>query len=196
MLETMHACRIGVLGFMNHKFPVRLIREEDIQFGAAKEHFEAVMLAEVQTSDILYKIIIQPLHFCNDERIVTKSEHQKNIESMIERMKRLLYHYNHMKQVHSGYSEELRFLVASENLQGMNAAVKIMNKHKEFFSEKVFFTTDRVLRDLGRLADSVVAAKEVPDREGDSTHLGLVRLSKDRIVRSGNKWLLEDSGSM
>ena len=196
MLEGMHACRVGVLGFQNHKSQVSLIREENIVFGATKEHFEATMLAEVQTRDTLYKVIIEPIHFCCDERIVTRSEHLKNIEVLVEVMKRIIYHYNHMKQVHSDYNEEVRFLIASENLEGMSRAVQMMNKYKEYFSGKVFFTTDRVLQETGSLANSVVAAREVPDREGDSTHLGLVKLSREKLISSGNKWLLEDAGSM
>lgn len=41
-----------------------------------------------------------------------------------------------------------------------------------------------------------MAAREVPNREDDSTHLGLVKLSRDKLIDSGNKWLLEDAGSM
>lgn len=173
-----------------------MIREDDIQFGAAKEHFETTMTAEVQTREKLYKVIIEPIHFLGDERIVTRSEHLKKIEALIEVMKRIIYHYNHMRQVHSDYNEEVRFLIAAENLEGMSRAVQMMNKYKEYFSGKVYFTTDRVLLETGSLANAVVAAREVPNREDDSTHLGLVKLSRDKLIDSGNKWLLEDAGSM
>lgn len=196
MLQVMHACRVGVLGFRNHTSQVGLIREADIVYGATKEHFEATMLAEVSVHNVYYKIIVEPIHFHCDERILTKSEHLKSLEVLVDAMKRIIYHYQYKKQMQSDWNEEVRFLIAAENLEGMSKAVQMMNKWKEYFSGKVFFTTERILLETGSLEKSVLAAREVADREGDGTHLGLVQMSREKVISSGNDWILENVSNL
>ena len=66
-----------------------------------------------------------------------------------------------------GEDDELwrvRFLLAVENLEGMNKIVRLMNDEREKFSEKVFFTTDKAILKSGKLENSILMAKSVKSR--------------------------------
>lgn len=192
MMESMHACRVGVLGFTNHKRSVRLFREISLVFGAQKEHFRATMVAEVQGREYDYKVVIEPIHFAVDERILTKAEHLKNIETLIDTMERMINHYNYMERMflERPVKERMRFLIAAENLDGMKRIVQMMNSRREKFGGKVFFTTDVVLRDMDELADCVLMAKEVPSKVSGEMHLGLVKPTRESLIATKNEWIL------
>ena len=64
-----------------------------------------------------------------------------------------------------------------------------MNPQKEKFSGKVFFTTDLVLRDMDKLEDCVLMAKEVPSKVSGELHLGLVKPTRESILFTKNEWL-------
>ena len=191
MMESMHACRVGILGFVNHKQNVQLVRENDIIFGSHKEHYRPAMVAEVRGMEYDYKIIIEPIHFAFDDQILTKTEHLQNIESMIATMGRLISHYNYMEKtfLERPVKERVRFLIAAENLDGIKKIVQLMNPQKEKFSGKVFFTTDLVLRDMDKLEDCVLMAKEVPSKVSGELHLGLVKPTRESILFTKNEWL-------
>jgi len=190
MMETLHACRVGVMGFKNHKPGVRIVREEEMIFGARKEHFTPTMIVEVASPSCLYHVIVEPAHFCVDERYTPKSKHLQNIENLIETMNRLINHYEYMKRTYQK-TDEIRFLLASENLKGMDTMVRLMNKYERNFSERVFFTTDAALESSGCLIEGVLMAKEVKAKDADTTHLGLVRPKKDPLMMQGNAWIFE-----
>ena len=190
LMEILHACRVGVMAFMNHRPGVRIVREEEIIFGARKERYTPTMLVEVPSADCVYHVIVEPIHFAVDERILPKTKHLQNIENRIETMNRLINHYEYRKKNYEK-KEEVRFLIAVENLKGMDMAVKMMNKYARNFSSRVFFTTDVVLKAVDSLTDGIVMAKEVKGKDTDEVHLGLVRPGRGTMA-DRNTWILEN----
>ena len=85
----------------------------------------------------------------------------------------------------------MRFLLAVENLEGMNKIVRLMNAEREKFSEKVFFTTDKAILKKGRLQDSILMAKNVKSKGAEEIHLGLVKPTRETLLASNNEWLLD-----
>lgn len=193
MMEGMHACRVGILGFMQHKQKVRLLREKEITFGSHKEHYRPTMLAEVECRDYTYKVFVEPIHFAVDDRILTVAEHQKNIEALISTMGRLVNHYNYMERtfVERPIKERVRFLIAAENLEGMKRIVQLMNPYREKYNGKVFFTTDYVLKNMESLEDCVLMAKEMPSKVTGELHLGLVKPTRDSLIATQNEWIFK-----
>ena len=194
MMESLHACRVGILGFMYHTPRVRLLREKEIIYGAQKSRYTPTMIAELKSRGYDYKIIIEPIHFSVDERILTKTEHRQNIETLISTMGKLINHYNYMEKNFQAkpIKERIRFLIAVENLEGMKQVVQLMNPHREKYSGKVFFTTDTALRETESLMESVLMAKEVPSKISGDLHLGLVRPSKESLAATQNEWVLSN----
>lgn len=192
MMETMHACRVGVLGFMKYKKRVTLIREKEIIFGSQKERYTPTMMAEIKCGEYDYKVIIEPIHFGIDERILTKSEHYKNVQSLIDTMGRLINHYNYMERKfqENPIKERIRFLIAAENLDGMKNIVKMMNQNCGKYSDKVFFTTDSVILATESLEDSVLMAKEVKSSISGEMHLGLIKAGRDTLIATQNEWII------
>lgn len=192
MMETMHACRVGILGFMRHGGNANLVREREITFGSQKEKYTPTMMAEIKRGEHEYRIIIEPIHFSVDERLFTKSEHLKNIEELINTMGRLISHYSYLKLKFSDnpVKKHVRFLIAAENLEGMKKIVQIMNKDCKKYSDKVFFTTDTVLLSTDSLEESVLMAKEVKSPVTGEMHLGLIRAGRDTLISTENEWIL------
>lgn len=181
------------MGFKNHKPGVRIVREEEIIFGSRKEHFTPTMMVEVPTGVYTYHIIVEPAHFCVDERFRPKSKHLQNIENLIESMNRQVNHFDYMKRTYQK-TDEIRFLIAAENLKGMDTMVRLMNKYGRNFSGRVFFTTDTALEAPGCLIDGVLMAKEVRARDAEDVHLGLLKPKKDLLMMQNNAWIFEDRG--
>lgn len=192
MMETLHACRVGVMGFMNRRPGVQIVREESFVFGSNRERYTPTMLVRVPTSECMYHVIVEPIHYSVDERILPKSKHLENVENLIETMNRLVNHYDYMQRTYQK-KEEVRFLIAAENLKGMNTAVRMMNKYCRNFNQRVFFTSDTVLSAVGNLEKSVIMAKEVKDAETQESHLGLVR-PKHETLQQKNSWIFEIPG--
>ena len=193
MMEGLHACRVAVLGFRNHGKRSVLTRDKEMIFGAFKNKLYPTMTAEVTCGETHYRIIVESIHFAVDERIVTASEHISNIENLVKKYRRLVHHYNYMEGKR-GEDDELwrvRFLIAVENLDGMNKIVRLMNDEREKFSEKVFFTTDKAILKSGKLENSILMAKSVKSRITNEVHLGLVKPTRESLLASNNEWVLE-----
>ena len=191
MMEEMHASRIAVLAFSRHRKKVLLLREKEMVYGSTKSRIHPVMTAKVEYPDKSYKILIEPVHYSFDERIVTKPEHEEQILAHIEEYYQLINHYRYMKKKFDGQNtERIRFLIATENLEGMKKIVRIMNNHMEKFNEKVFFTTDYAVKNAGSLKESVLMAKVVKSRVSDEMHLGLVRPTEESLLASNNDWVI------
>lgn len=191
MMETMHACRVGVLSFQNHSSKVRLLREKEMIFGSKKESYTPTMTAEVKCGDYDYKVIIEPIHFTVDDKILTATEHQQNIEALIATMGKLVSHYSYMERNFQAkpIRERIRFLIAVENLSGMKQIVQLMNEYRDKYSGKVFFTTDTALKGVQSLEESVLMAKEVPSKVSGEMHLGLVRPTRESLISTQNEWI-------
>lgn len=194
MMESLHACRVGILGFMYHTPRARLLREKEIIYGAQKSRYIPTMIAELKSQGYNYKIIIEPIHFTVDERILTKTEHRQNIETLIATIGKLINHYNYMEKNFQTkpIKERIRFLIAVENLEGMKQVVQLMNPYREKYSGKVFFTTDAALLETESLMKSVLMAKEVPSKISGDLHLGLVRPNEESLTVTHNEWILNN----
>ena len=194
IMENMHACRVGILAFSGHKDRATLIREQEIIFGSKKEKYTPTMIADVSCGEYVYKVIIEPVHFTPDERLITKSEHQKNVEALLIAMGKLIGHYNYIENMfqEKPVKERVRFLLAVENVNAMREIVKFMEPYKEKYSGKIFFTTDTFLKGTNCLQDAIFMAKEMPE-EG---RLGLIRPTDSTIKVTQNEWIYEDMSDL
>ena len=190
MMETMHACRVGVLAFTNHKNKVLLRRENEIIYGSKKEKFASIMRADIQCNGYLYKILIEPVHFTVDERLLTKMEHKKNIERFIASIGRMISHFDYIESNFKDkpLTEKVRFILVVENVEGMRQLIRMMDPYREKYSGKVFFTTDTFLLGTNCLKDAIFMAKEMPEEE----RLGLIRPTDPTIKVTQNEWIYED----
>lgn len=191
MMEEMHACRVAVMAFSKYKKRVTLLREKEITYGSMKARMHPVMTAKTDYVDRSYKIIVEPIHYSFDERIVTKAEHEEKILSRIEEYYQLASHYRYMRKKYDGQNcEYIRFLVVTESLESMKKIVRNMNNHMLSFDEKVFFTTDYAVKNSESLKESVLMAKVVKSRVSDEMHLGLVRPTDESLLDSNNGWMI------
>jgi hypothetical protein len=193
MFEELHASRVAVLAFANHNKKVLLLRDKEILFGAARKTICPVMIAKIEYEERLFKIIIDPLHFTHDERVLTEEEHRENIIARLEDYKDLIRHFRYMNRKHENRKkqEHIRFIFAVENLEGMKKIARLMNESKELFADKVFFTTDLALKNSEHLFEAVLMAKLTKSKVEDDFHLGLIRPSEEYLLATNNEWMLE-----
>lgn len=191
-METMHACRVGVLSFMNHKKRALLTREKEIVFGARKEIMNPAMVAEVDCGEYTYKVVIDAIHFESDDRLVTKIEHENNIIAKIKKMSHLISHYQYLERNFQTkpIKERIRFLIAVENVEGMKKIVKMMDSEMDKFDSKVFFTTDTFLLGTDSLKDCIFMAKKLEKDDTKESYLGLVR-PKEKSLNMQNEWVYD-----
>ena len=193
MMEHLHACRVAVLAFRRHKRKVTLLGDKEIIFGHDKKRMRPVMTAKVENGNKIYKIIVEPIHFSFDDRLITEEEQRQNIIAHLKNFKALINHYNYMERVHEKLekTECIRFLLAVENFECMKKIVKIMNESMYKYNEKVFFTTDHALKNSETLFEAVLVAKKTKSKVTDKEHLGLIRPSIEYLLASDNEWVLE-----
>lgn len=190
VMEHMHACRVATIGFMGHGDKAVLCRNKEIIFGALKERYVPTVLAEVKSSDREYHVVVEPMHFSVDRRILTESEHLKNLEVMVDTMGRLIAHYRYVKNILKHPEQRgIRFILAVENLEGMRKILQMMQKDVSKFSGKVFFTTDVFLKGKASLKDSVFMAMKVKDDKTGEFRLGLFSPTEKMIADTKNKWI-------
>lgn len=192
-METMHACRVGILAFMNHGKRALLTREKEIVYGARKEILNPAMIAEISCGEYTYKVVLESIHFTYDNRLLTETEHENNIKTLIKKMGNLVSHYQYQERTFQTkpLKERIRFLIAVENVEGMKKIIKLMEPAKEKFDSKVFFTSDTFLKGTDSLQDCIFMAKELEKEDTKEKYLGLVR-PKERTLRMQNEWVFEE----
>lgn len=190
VMEHMHACRVATLGFMEHGQKAVLCRNKELIFGSLKEKYVPTVLAEVKDNDRMCHVIVEPVHFGVDRRILTEAEHLKNLEVMVDTMGRLIAHYRYVKNVlNHPEQRRIRFVLAVENLEGMRKILQLMQKDVFKFSGKVFFTTDVFLKERASLKDSVFMAMKVKDGKTGEFRLGLFSPNEKMIADTKNQWI-------
>lgn len=131
-----------------------------------------------------WNILVDAIHFSYDARKENGRVYKNYITNKLEAMKRVICHYNYSHKKNSLQSK-VRLLIVCENLAGVQETARLMKKDSSIFSEKVFFITDRAVKEYnGNLQKAAIMGVE-REKANEKT-LGLV----DPDIRH-NSWLLE-----
>lgn len=183
-LRNMHACEVAVEGFMRHTPPVAMGRENTIRYGSKAGIYTPVMHVKMSTGEGTMHVMVEAMHFNMDTSVVTETEYLEDLKKRIMILHDVVRHFDYIQRVFEK-KESVRFLIVCENLFKMQQAVKLMDKYRDDFSEKVFFTNATALKACdGNLAKSSIMAKKRESKEG-VLYLGLV----EPDVKN-NRWLL------
>ena len=191
VIEYMHACRVCVLGFMNHGDRAILNCRKELVYGANKDKYTPAVLTEIKTDDREFHILTEAIHFTVDHRYHTETEHLRNIEFMIECMAKIVAHYNYVRHVLKFASKkEIRFLIAVENYASMTRIVNMLGEHADKLRDLLFFTCDTFLAEKKNLRESVFMFRRLPDKLTGKDASVLIRPGEKTLMDTYNEWIL------